>query len=265
MTREEYIKKAEKKYSVRYYNMDHVDKNRIIKNSGNGTVINDINSVEKIIEFIDEFSMTHLFLYQNEGKDFVIKQLRLDDLICEFWNDVGEIVIRVANMYNCSYKVISFFMSETGGFYDETHNKIAEDTDSFLEFFLDVPCDYHEQPNGRTYRMLRESGWYEGRKEDITEIVAGCHRDGVELTKEQKKFISEFIGIETERFMIFDEYDYKYFSYNKLETRFKTDAVYIGIYNRELRIYLSTDGRIFKETGMPLGLDAMEGIHIMLK
>ena len=65
--------------------------------------------------------------------------------------------------------------------------------------------------------------------------------------------------------MIFDEYNYKYFSYRALNTRFKIDAVYIGIYNSELQLYLSTDGRIFKGTGMPWGLDAMEAIHIMLQ
>lgn len=265
MTREEFIKKAEQKYLTRFFNLDHLDRNRIIKNSGNGNVIKDVNSVAKIIEFIDEFSMMHLFAYQNEEKDFVIKQIFLEDLRCEFWDDVVEIVIRVANMWNCSSKKIDFFMSETGVFYDETHKIIADDNDSFLEYLLDVPCDRHEIPDERTYRLLKEAGWYEGRREDITDIVAGCHQDGVELTEKQKEFISEFIGIRTEKFMIFDEYNYKYFSYRALNTRFKIDAVYIGIYNSELQLYLSTDGRIFKGTGMPWGLDAMEAIHIMLQ
>ena len=80
MTREEFIKKAEQKYLTRFFNLDHLDRNRIIKNSGNGNVIKDVNSVAKIIEFIDEFSMMHLFAYQNEEKDFVIKQIFLEDL-----------------------------------------------------------------------------------------------------------------------------------------------------------------------------------------
>ena len=265
MTREEFIKKAEQKYLVRYYDLDHADRNQIIQNNNNGAVIKDVDSVAKIIDFIDEFSMTYLRFYDYEKIEYVIKKICIDSLKCEFWDDVDEIVIRVATMWNSSKKRIDFYMSETGVFYDETHKKIADDNDSFLDFLIDVQCDRHERPDERTYRLLKEAGWYEGRREDITDIVAGCHQDGVELTEIQKELISEFIGIRTEKFMIFDMYSYKHFSYNELNNIFKADSVYIGIYNSELQLYLSTDGRIFDETGMPWGLDAMEAIHIMLQ
>ena len=77
-------------------------------------------------------------------------------------------------MYNNSYTQISFFMSETGVFYDEDHNMVADDIDHFLEYFLEVPCDSHEQPDARTYQILRDAGWYEGRKTDIDGIIANC-------------------------------------------------------------------------------------------
>ena len=265
MTREEFFKKAEQKYQVRFIDHGKSERKRLMQYIDNGSVIKDIDSVAKICEFADNFSMTLLLSHDINKQDFVFKRICLGILKCEFWDDIDDIAIRVADMHNNSYKDIDFFMSGSGAFYDEDHNKVADYNDSFLEFYLDVPCDHHEHPDERTYRILDEMGRDAERKKDITEIVEDCHKNGVELTDKQKEFISEFAGIKTEKLIIFDEVDYGYFNLYNFGGSFKTEAVYIGVYNREIRLFLSTDGRIYKENGLPWGLNAMEALHMMLK
>ena len=63
---------------------------------------------------------------------------------------------------------------------------MANDNDSFLEYFLKVPCDYHEQPTERTYQLLKDAGWYEERKIDITEIVDYCRKKALNLPRHRK-------------------------------------------------------------------------------
>ena len=265
MTREEFFKKAEQKYWVRFIDLAQSERKRLMQISENGSVIKDIDSVTKICEFTDNFSLTLLLSHDINKQDFVSKRICLGDLKCEFWDDIDDIAVRIADMHNNSFEDINFYMSGAGAFYDEAHNKVADDNDSFLEFFLDVPCDHHEQPDERTYRILDEMGRDAERKKDITEIVEGCHQNGVELTDKQKEFISEFAGINTEKLIIFDEVICGYFNLYNFGGSFKTKAVYIGIYNSEIRLFLSTDGRIYKETGLPWGLNAMEALHLMLK
>jgi hypothetical protein len=188
MTREVFIKKAEQKYLTRFFDLDHLDRNRIIKNSGNGNVIKDVNSVAKIVEFIDEFSMMHLFAYQNEEKDFVIKQIFLEDLRCEFWDDVGEIVIRVANMWNCSSKKIDFFMSETGVFYDETHKIIADDNDSFLDYIVRIVI-HNEKEYDAFSTFIFDKGWY--TLDDIAKPGVWTYNSKKESDSRLWKFLEE--------------------------------------------------------------------------
>ena len=195
MTREEFFKKAEQKYQVRFIDLGKSERKRLMQYIDNGTVVKDINSVAKISELVDKFSMTLLLSHDINKQDFVLKRICLGTLKCEFWNDIDDIVVHIADMHNNSYKEIDFFMSGAGTFYDEDHNKVADDINSFLEFYLDVPCNHHEQPDERTYRILDEMGRDAERKKDITEIVEGCHKNGVELTDKQKEFISVFAGI----------------------------------------------------------------------
>ncbi|MCM1316224.1 MAG: SUKH-3 domain-containing protein [Prevotella sp.] len=86
-------------------------------------------------------------------------------------------------------------MLEDGSFYNRDKKKIAENTADFLDYITTVEYDYHAPISENTYRRLKEAGWYEGRKIDISGLVEECEKDGVFLTEPQKRFIEEFGGL----------------------------------------------------------------------
>lgn len=155
-------------------------------------------------------------------------------------------------------------MSEAGDFYNEKHEKIADNVDDFLEYFLDVSCNYHESPSERTYQMLRDAGWYEGRRIDISELITECEKDNVFLTDKQKEFISKFGNINVGEVSIEIEKDNSCYEPHHFSGHFSADTVSVGYYKTVSRIYLSNDGRLYDDMGEPFGLDAMEAFHIML-
>ena len=261
MTREEFLEKAVQKYKVIDYKSDDSEHDFLLKNINKDCVVEDITKIEK---FVDEFSRLGLFEKSTDKYDKVYKFTGIGKFKSEYWEDVKIWVIKVADMMNTSHKEINFFMSEKGNFYTEKHEKIADNTDDFLEYFLNVPCNYHEPPSEYTYQMLREAGWYEGRRIDISELIADCERDGVFLTDKQKEFISEFRNIHVGEVSIEVEKDNGCYEPHHFYGDFPADTVSVGYYKTVLRIYLSSDGRLFHFMGKPLGLDAMEAFHIML-
>ena len=263
MTREEFIKKAEEKgYTLTSDRGGKENSDRIYKYGLENANADEIDRMKKIIDFSDVFSGLHLFKMTDENKDFEYKCIV--GYLVKFWDDIGESVIDVAKMKNTSHKHIAFFMSETGSFYDEKHKKITDDIDTFLEYFLGLPCDYHEQPDEKTYQALRDGGWYEGRKVDITAVIERCRELGTELTETQKKVLSEFAGIETDKFMLFDAINTSWvFTPHTFNDVFKADTIYVGLFKGMAKTYLATDGRLFHEIGQPYGLDTMEAFHIM--
>lgn len=68
--------------------------------------------------------------------------------------------------------------------------------EDFLDYITTVEYDYHAPILESTYRRLKEAGWYEGRKIDISNLVRECEKDDVYLTESQKRFIEEFGGLE---------------------------------------------------------------------
>ena len=263
MTREEFIKKAEEKgYKITLDRGGKENSDYIYKYGLENADADEIDRMKKIIDFSDVYSGLHLFKMTDENKDFEYKCIV--GYLVAFWDDIGESVIDVAKMKNTSRKNIAFFMSETGSFYDENHKKITDNIDTFLEYFLDSPCDYHEQPDEKTYQALRDGGWYEGRKVDITAIIERCREFGIELTEIQKNVLSEFAGIETNKFSLFDAINTSWtFEPHTFNDVFKVDTVYIGLFKGMAKLYLATDGRIFHEIGQPYGLDTMEAFHVM--
>lgn len=263
MTREEFLEKAMQKYKVINYTDNFDIHNFLLKNINKDCVVEDITKIEK---FLNEFSRFGLYEKIKDKYDKVYKFIGI------FGNSKGEYLedfktwgVKVAYMMNTSNKKINFFMSATGEFYTENHEKISGNTNDFLEYFLNVPCDYHESPSEHTYQMLRETGWYEGRRIDISQLITDCEKDGVFLTNKQKDFISEFGDINVGEISIeIEKYNGCYESHH-FYGDFSADTVSVGYYKTVLRIYLSSDGRLFNFMGKPYGLDAMEAFHIMLR
>lgn len=261
MTRAEFLEKAKKKYEVFIlkYNGSYHDFILKMLNKENCAV----KDISKIGNFLDEFSLVRLIA------DGTVKNDKISKNIClrgsgSYWEDIKVGVVKVAWIRNTSKKAISFYMSETGKFYTENHEKIANNTDEFLKYFLDVPCNYHEPPSKYTYQMLREAGWYEGRRIDISQLIIDCEKDGVFLTDKQKEFISEFGNINVGEVSIEIDKDNGCYEPNYFSGHFSADTISVGYYKTVSRIYLSIDGRLYDDIGEPFGLDAMEAFHIML-
>ena len=278
MTREEFIEKAKQKYEVKIYESDESDRERIVKYVEKDSVITDVEKFESVMRFLDEFSNIRLVKIdgserENRGIGLSVRERAYWQ---NSWEDKGKAVITVANMWNTSCDEINFFMSGEGCFYDRGRNFITDNVDEFLEFFLNVPCRDHEQPSGYTYQLLHDAGWYEGREEDMTELIDKCKEEGYALTDIQKSIISEFSGLVIENPRIKQTY------HNRVRLRSAddrlrhhvfnndrfipdgVDVIEIGHYQDNVELYLSKDGRIFNHMGFPVGIDFMEGLHILL-
>lgn len=260
MTRAEFLEKAVQKYEIIILNYNGSYHDLILK------ILNKENcafkDISKISNFLDEFSLIRLISDGTMKNDKISK-----NILCglgSYWEDIKTGVAKIAYIANTSSKKMNFYMSETGDFYNENHEKIADNTDDFLEYFLNVPYNYHEPPSEYTYQMLKKAGWYEGRRIDISELITDCEKDGVFLTNKQKEFISEFGNIHVGEVSIEIEKDNGCYEPNYFSGHFSADTVSVGYYKTVLRIYLSSDGRLYDDIGEPFGLDAMEAFHIML-
>ena len=118
---------------------------------------------------------------------------------CDYWEDFKQIAFRIGEFENSSGHIERFYMLEDGSFYNYERKKIADNTADFLDYITTVEYDYHAPISKNTYRRLKEVGWYEGRKIDISGLVSECEKDGVFLTEPQKRFIEEFGGLKGSR------------------------------------------------------------------
>ena len=117
----------------------------------------------------------------------------------------------------------------------------------------------------KTIEVLKDAGWYEGRKIDIAENVKFLEERGFEVLESAKKFMEEFgeleINIEEiegdgtirviEHTTCIEEvvgtFDSEFFG---LERYISEKVMPVGrLYNYEMDIYISESGRVFKNTG----------------
>lgn len=281
MTRKEFIEKAKLEYEVKEYTAKEEwiikshkeDISEFKKYIEERSVTTDTGKIERVKSFLDEsLNVISLAKVRADKKDWVHKDVghHFRGFYCE---RLGRYFIEVAYMNNTSSKIIKFYLSDDGCFYDSDYKLIANDPNEFFEFFLNVTCEDHEQPSGYTYQLLRDAGWYEGRKEDMTELIERFKEEGYELTDIQKAIISEFSGLVIENPRIKQTYhnrvrfngDLSHHVFNN--DRFipdGVDVIEIGLYKDNVELYLSKDGRIFNHMGFPVGLDFIEGLHILL-
>ena len=127
-----------------------------------------------------------------------------------------------------------------------------------------------------TLKYLREAGWYEGRKIDITEIVKYLEGYGYEVFEPVKRFLEEF-GMLTIR--IPDDCEFSNYKYNEHHTNvmeaidwpysdgvFEDVEKYAGerlvpvgmIHNENLWLFVSESGKLCSDMKL-LGDTFMEG------
>lgn len=229
----------------------------------------EIKKCDKIQAFLKEFTYIILDFTYKETHDYkkVLIQVEKRSIIHLEDNTAA---VRIADMWNSSKRIIKFYMSESGAFYNESKVKITDNTDDFLEYLLNVRCDEHEEISEETYEKLRKLGWYEGRKTDITQLIKDCEENGIYLTDIQKEIMSEFGGIrgyysDCHDVIILDQYDNGNFQIKKDNE----NSITIGFWKTLIDLYLTPDGRVIgimdnRVLGQ-YGLNILEAFHIFFK
>ncbi len=227
-----------------------------------------VKNISKIDAFLKEFSV--LFLQMKSDNERDIKMVRI-----EIWEDIiypddNELpAVCVAKVWNTSMKTNdnNLYMSESGDFYNAQKEKIADNTDDFLEYLIKMKCDEHEPVSEKTYSVLRSFGWYEGRRVDISKAIKEREKAGVYFTDIQKEIISEFTGVSGMYNLHYHYYFFKEDDPQFLEKRIidGKKVVWIGYGMTEDKLYLTDDGRLINCFGIQYGLDIIEGLHVMIR
>lgn len=237
--------------------------------------------------FLKEYGHIHLKMkgtIENDIKNVTITYGRPEmfyDRI-HIWEDLNMYVAEVAYMYNTSHKKTSFFMSENSLFFNENYEKIADNTEDFLEYLLMLKCEYHEPVSAETLKILSDAGWYSERNIDISELVTQCEEDGIFLSESQRKVISEFgditLPLNNEFSLYISDKRKPYFPYYKkmssdnndpqfhpLTVVFGKNIVLIGYNDSSMGyLYLTTEGMLVDDHGVQYGLNVLEGLYILL-
>ncbi|MDE6035763.1 MAG: SUKH-3 domain-containing protein [Ruminococcus sp.] len=200
MTREEF-EKFKEIHNIEKY---ECDLEKFLKEAEEWSVRNNCSEqfkkaeMNNIIDFIKEYGRFYFKRTEKKSGDVIKFSCSVSES-CHYWKDVNQVAFRIGEFENSSGDIERLYMLEDGSFYNYHRKKIADNTPDFLDYITTVEYDYHAPISENTYRKLKEAGWYEGRKIDISGLVKECEKDGVFLTEPQKRFIEEFGGLEGSR------------------------------------------------------------------
>ena len=215
---------------------------------------------------------------------------------CKYWSEFDQKAVFIGTIVNSDCRgfldgntIESAYLLNDGCYYNQSKKKIADSIEELFDYFMMVEYDYHAPISKKTYERLKNGGWYEGRKTDISSLIAECEEAGIALTDKQKAFFEEFSGIvcdtdcgqEVEIFDKLsygicqvspdcDEYDEKWM-YNNYDK----NAVMVGnCYTGEGRIWLTGEGQLLLDniSGIlkdddwisPIGRTIMNGFNVLL-
>lgn len=245
-----------------------------------------IENLDIILQFCSEYENIYFTRTEASSKDLLSIVISSSAAPVELKKFRGNgDVIRVAYIRNVSGCIKNIFMRQDGLFVDQDGTQIAESTDDLLQYLLTVEFDYHAPIMPQTLSILKEAGWFEGRKTDISRLISKYQKEGITLSKAQIDFLQEFGGIKgkdsnSEEFEICIEPKYSKFrkskpldskdltSYSPLNVvgnKENVDFLLAGIMgNGMVNFWISTDGRLFADQGTQLGRTAMEGLQTVL-
>lgn len=245
-----------------------------------------IEKLDKILQFCSEFENIYFSRVETSSKDLlsiVISPSAAPGELRRFSGNSD--VIRVAYIRNVSGSIKSIFMRQDGLFVDQDGAQIAESTDDLLQYLLSVEFDYHAPIMPQTLSILKEAGWFESRKTDISSLIRKYQKEGIELSESQISFMKEFGGIKgkdanNEDFEIcvdpkfsrfrkrkpFDSKDLTSYSpLNVVGNKENVDFLLAGsMGNNMVNFWISTDGRLFADQGVQMGRSIMEGLQLFL-
>ncbi|MGN0634174.1 MAG: SUKH-3 domain-containing protein [Oscillospiraceae bacterium] len=164
---------------------------------------NMIENTGKVIEYIQNYGFFEFERTENKSGDIIRFYSNPLSYINPYWEEFNNKAFYIGKYTNSSCGnrpdiswIEQFYMLSDGSFYNQDKIKISDNDDGFFDYIMTVEYDYHAPILKSTYRRLKESGWYEGRKIEISEHVKECAENGVYLTEPQMRFVEEFGGIE---------------------------------------------------------------------
>lgn len=251
---------------------------------------------EKVMELVKEYGNFCIDRIEQGSGD----RLRFYFMPCfnptKYWAEfdgkavfIGTIVNADCSDFGDDNTIESAYLLNDGCYYNQSQKKIADSIEQLFDYFMRVEYDYHAPVSQITYERLKNGGWYEGRKADISGLLADCEKAGITLSDCQKAFFEEFSGIvckahDGQEVEIFgklshgicqvsadsDEFEEKwiYDHYDKY-------AVCVGMcYTGEGMIWLTSDGQLLLNgiTGLlgdenwisPIGRTIMTGFNFLL-
>lgn len=187
-----------------------------------------------------------------------------------YWNDVDCAVQYVGTTSNCAGTIEVLYISEQGKFYNQDHKLLAENEEDFFDYLVTIEYDFHPEIPQRTYHILRHFGWYESRHIDTTEFEQKMEKRGIEFTKAQLDFLSEFSDL----YFSLPGVNWNFLSLNDIlehytlmpvnpekQSKVITKRAFTFGYDDGGALYLTSDGLIATSPNKPLGRTTMECIN----
>ena len=205
---------------------------------------------------------------------------------------ISDLAIKVAKLDCGAQSKNVIYSNERHCFQFEDGQIIADNVEALFDYMLSDKSILPVKIFTETFEKLKQCGWYENRCIDIGEIANKFESDGTSLSEKQKQFLREFGGIKgidanDEGFIIYDsirmlkcgrdnivyfkpkapsEKDmHSYGSRNIVAYNNDIDMLRIGEKGYGIMpIWISTDGKLFRDDGAQLGRNAIEGIQTLL-
>lgn len=205
---------------------------------------------------------------------------------------ISDSEIRIAQL-NCGAQFKNVvYSNEHHCFRFEDGQFIADNAEDLFEYMMSDKSILPIKIFPVTLEKLKKCGWHEERCIDISKITEKFQSDGTPLTEKQKQFLQEFGGIggidaNDEQFIIYDsirmpkcgrdnivyftpkaptEKDmHSYGSFNIVAYNNSIDMLCVGETGYGIMpIWISTDGKLFRDDGAQLGRTAIEGMQTIL-
>lgn len=154
----------------------------------------DITKLNYMASIFSQVGSTTFFRNELMSNDELFIDLHWTFSAC-IWDDLNILVNRVGIIRNSAGTVEKIYISESGKYYNQKHNIIADSAESLFDYLVFSEYDYHPVIEERTFTVLKLGGWYENRYTDTTLLCRNMSEKGVALTDNQLKFISEFNGL----------------------------------------------------------------------
>ena len=200
--------------------------------------------------------------------------------------------IQIAKV-NCGAQVRNvIYLNEHNCFRIEGSPIIAYSDEELFRYMMSEDSILPIKILPETFEKLQSFGWYEGRSIDIGNIIERFQSDGIPLTDKQKQFLQEFGGIKgfdtaNEEFIIYDSIRmpkcvrdnivyftpkapiqkdmHSYSSFNIVAYNNNINLLRVGeIGNGVMPIWISAEGKLFRDDGVQLGRTAIEGVQTLI-